>query len=866
MSAAAPAGLTSSSLFTRVCPGPSAPDGALVMRQFPPRERPGWWPGTAVGREEARALLTAPSFRLGSRGGQQQRGRILGQVLDWLGGQPGGTWQERWAASGAGQAGAGWREIAAGWLSAAGRAPAGGPRGSGLGAGLLLLICGDLIRPDPGWLLASSGLQLLTSEMARTRDPAAFAALRRACEVEQVSPLTRDLSLRRIAAIVAAKGGLVRDITAGDCLELAATARSIQGKTRSAGMHFYQLLRTAGVLPPEAPASVRMFATRGQLTPAELIGQYGIECVPIRDLLVSYLRERHLAADYSTLRTIAHILGRLFWRDLERHHPGISSLRLSPAQVAGWKDRITRKAPRGTAGGPESPRTAAANALFTVRAFYLDIAQWAVDDPSRWAQWAAPCPIRPEEIPHAKELSRRKARMDQRTRERLPVLPVLVRSAEDGRHTAAERLAACAAAAPGQAFTAGGRELRRAVMATGDTARTWAEDPADGRRRDLTLEEHRAFWAWAAIEVLRHTRHQDRGAHRAVAPQPGPVPAAVHRRAHPAAADRPVQDRRRTAPGHQPRARQCPVGDHHPDPRRPRRRPARRVLRRQREALEPADAAAVPAPAPVRGPAPQRAGDPGTPERRPGRVRPHRRHQAPLRFAPHDFRRMLITDAIMHGMPPHIAQLVAGHRDINTTMGYKAVYPEEIITGHRAFIARRRALRPSAEYRTPTDGEWEEFLGHFERRKLALGDCGRAYGTSCIHEHAASAARCCASTPPSGTGSRKYATASPPASPRPNARAGPAKQKASRSASPPPTPGSPRPTRARNTAADLGIPAYRDIAGRLTTGPAKTMTAPSVPAALRACAAGIYTHEAGVSLLIANRAFLSVGVLPNVQT
>lgn len=35
------------------------------------------------------------------------------------------------------------------------------------------------------------------------------------------------------------------------------------------------------------------------------------------------------------------------------------------------------------------------------------------------------------------------------------------------------------------------------------------------------------------------------------------------------------------------------------------------------------------------------------------------------------------------------------------------------------------------------------------------------------------------------------------------------------------------------------------------------MTAPSVPAALRACAAGIYTHEAGVSLLIANRAFLS---------
>ena len=73
----------------------------------------------------------------------------------------------------------------------------------------------------------------------------------------------------------------------------------------------------------------------------------------------------------------------------------------------------------------------------------------------------------------------------------------------------------------------------------------------------------------------------------------------------------------------------------------------------------------------------------------------------PLRFTPHDFRRMFITDAVMHGMPPHIAQLVVGHRDINTTMGYKAVYPEEVINGHRAFIARRRELRPSAEYRVP---------------------------------------------------------------------------------------------------------------------------------------------------------------------
>ncbi|MFD4791315.1 tyrosine-type recombinase/integrase [Streptomyces sp. NPDC058459] len=108
----------------------------------------------------------------------------------------------------------------------------------------------------------------------------------------------------------------------------------------------------------------------------------------------------------------------------------------------------------------------------------------------------------------------------------------------------------------------------------------------------------------------------------------------------------------------------------------------------------------------------------------------------PLVFAPHDFRRLFITDAIRSGLPPHIAQVIAGHANINTTMGYNAIYPEKTIEAHRAFITRRRALRPAEEYRTPTDAESEDFLGHFERRKLSIGTCARAYGTACIHEHA----------------------------------------------------------------------------------------------------------------------------------
>lgn len=53
---------------------------------------------------------------------------------------------------------------------------------------------------------------------------------------------------------------------------------------------------------------------------------------------------------------------------------------------------------------------------------------------------------------------------------------------------------------------------------------------------------------------------------------------------------------------------------------------------------------------------------------------------------------------------------------------------------HRKTTAPQRA--PSEEYRDPTDEEWEEFLGHFERRKVSIGTCGRTFATKCIHEHA----------------------------------------------------------------------------------------------------------------------------------
>ena len=68
----------------------------------------------------------------------------------------------------------------------------------------------------------------------------------------------------------------------------------------------------------------------------------------------------------------------------------------------------------------------------------------------------------------------------------------------------------------------------------------------------------------------------------------------------------------------------------------------------------------------------------------------------------HAFRHTAATSLLNAGVPLHVVQRWLGHLTPAMTMTY-AVYPEEAINGHRAFIARRRQLRPSEEYRSPTD-------------------------------------------------------------------------------------------------------------------------------------------------------------------
>ena len=89
-----------------------------------------------------------------------------------------------------------------------------------------MLICADVIRPSLGWLLACpSARRGLATEMARTRDPVVFAELAaRLSQGAAVGTQSGQQALTRIAVIMAAKGGLVGQVTVGDCIELLDTA------------------------------------------------------------------------------------------------------------------------------------------------------------------------------------------------------------------------------------------------------------------------------------------------------------------------------------------------------------------------------------------------------------------------------------------------------------------------------------------------------------------------------------------------------------------------------------------------------------------------------------------------------------------
>src|ERR1019366_9977980 len=101
-----------------------------LLARSPPRAAASSWPAPRATRQEVLARLLAPPSPLDNPLSQQGRRLGLVGLVSWLEAQPGGSWQDRWLASGAEDT-PDWRVLVAAWtarrtgvsLAGAGEAP-----------------------------------------------------------------------------------------------------------------------------------------------------------------------------------------------------------------------------------------------------------------------------------------------------------------------------------------------------------------------------------------------------------------------------------------------------------------------------------------------------------------------------------------------------------------------------------------------------------------------------------------------------------------------------------------------------------------------------------------------------------------------
>ncbi|RZU46596.1 phage integrase family protein [Krasilnikovia cinnamomea] len=686
----------------------------------PPPARPVDGPGTDLVRAGLDEVTTALEARSGARASTLRWSR---QLLAWLLAYPGEDWEQRWLASGADKAPRSWAAAAhaAGVVAVAGNAV----------TGCGLLIQARLLRPSYSWLL-NTHFAVLFDRFPQANDPHEFARLRELPLYRRAGEKARHDAIAALVRVMIRTGKRLPQLTGDDLLGYADLVKA-SGRHRREHLA-WELMVELGPFAGEPPTLRSAWTAKSssrQYTAHALIGRYDLPPHPVVDLLTDYLTEIRPRLDYGTWTHVARSLGVVFWRTILEINPGQQDLRLTAEVAAQWRERLMTT----TQGLPRSDYHAH---LINVRAFYRDVSQWALADPARWARWAAPCPIRRIDVQTLRKAKRqRTARMQERTRTLTPLLPQLVETAARRRDWSGRLLTAALATPHGEPVTVDGvTYVRHDPPKPGrwNRDRIWLRDP-DGGLLDATRLEADGFWAWALIETLRHSgarieevleltqlslRHHtpattgtlvpllhitpskaDRERLIPMSPELVQVLLAVQRRARGDADAIPLAVRYDPAEKtHGPAlphlfarrvgARQEVLSAHY----------VRTVL------IATADAAGL------------RDGD------------------APIAFTPHDFRRLFTTEAVGAGLPLHIAAALLGHLDLDTTRGYTAVFPDEVITRHQQFITHRRTLRDAAEYRDVTADEWAEFEKHFQLRRVALGDCFRPYGSPCVHEHA----------------------------------------------------------------------------------------------------------------------------------
>lgn len=657
--------------------------------------------------------------------------------LRWLETAPGQTWQERWVSVEA-DYGHQWSASMSVSMVAAMRDGEGRATDHGYFAGALgYLVQLRVIRPSYRFLTSFHSRRLYTA-VRSVLDPELFVKAEEAGGRDATAPRHVTAALNVLTMIVIQTGKNLGELTGSDIFEFR-DAMYRPGESNHPGLHgAWQLLVRIGQIP--AGTSLVSASRPGQRPTAELVDRYRIKSRHVREGLIRYLEERRAGVDYSTLLECVRKLAGNFWADIEKHHPGIDSLHLPDEVAAAWKERL-RYVVRG---GQEVPRKTYFEVLMRVRSFYLDLAQWALEDPS-WAPWAVPCPIRRGETDGlAKTKKAVKAEIHQRIRERLPHLPRMVDAAEAWKNDAGAFLKIAEQVPVDTTFEFEGRRYRRTLSGAErkdkrveqSPSRVLVADLSIGEVMDLSLHEDQAFWAWACVETLRHTgirieellelthlalvsyRLPDTGE---VVPLMQIVPSKSNEERlllvtpELASVLASIVQRLRQNTGAIPLVARYDQYERLTCPELP------HLFQRQsgwyRRVISPTTVAVLLNEVLERTGLSDRLGH-------------------PLHYTPHDFRRMFSTEAVTGGLPIHIAAKILGHANINTTEGYTVVFQDDLIRAYRSFVDRRRTERPGEEYREPTTAEWIEFQEHFALRKLELGDCGRPYGTPCAHEHA----------------------------------------------------------------------------------------------------------------------------------
>ena len=694
-------------------------------------------PHDMASREEVLALLPrSPVWPRPARTGKDRASaRLKGaaRVLDWLLQHEGGGWQERWRTADPDS-----HKV---WVA---DLTGEDPRGDAVKrdevlVGLGALVLSRIVLPSYEFLRGFGALRLLRD--VQSMFPPGYLEKMRAHGVgENMSPRHIDEGLAAVAKMVLYTGRGVDQLTAEDVFDLRAQGRRATGNAYMGTHTAWELLRAVGAV--DSRDSLHNALRHGQRPTVELVDQYNIQSTQVRNLLVRYLDERRPAMDYASFIGLARELVSVFWADIEAHHPGIDSLRLSDEAIDGWKQRLATYTDRS---GHVHERRQHIAIMMRIRGFYLDIQEWAHEDPF-WAAHAVPSPIRRADgAGGGKLLAQTTARMHQRVRDRLPHLHHLVDTAERVHREAVALLDVASSMPLDATFEHEGRSYLR-IKPFLTTVRSRTEyastnvvirDLADDKRINQTIAEDDAFWAWAVIETLRHT-----GVRSEELTELTHLALVSYRLADTGELVPLLQ----IVPSKSNEERLLLVSPE-----------LASVLASIITRLRTANGGSVPLVA--RYDVHERVTGPPLPhlfQRRPhwktavisatgvqGLLTKTLEHSGlrdaagePLHFTPHDFRRMFATEAVSGGLPVHIAARILGHKTLTTTQAYLAVFQDDLVLTYRGYLDRRRANRPPEEYREPTEQEWSDFQQHFELRKVSLGTCGRPYGTPCKHEHA----------------------------------------------------------------------------------------------------------------------------------